>query len=209
MVRGSTLSAKTRGRGSGSTSDIYSRTPFVFRKKTAFDALCSDISTYRVAEAVAASAAVPLAFAPIIAGTFPGLRHAVPAWIERARRDPSAQPMLRSFAEAPSLSRRFDAFVSCSTAASSTISAVRFHYRAARGAAPFQPMTERQAVRCAADRQSSSWFSRNISRDFAQQIEGPTGVELVSAAADTAIDASVRSSYARRSRHWLPTGPAG
>ncbi len=45
-------------------SDIYNRTPFVFGK-TSFDALCSDIRSYRVAEAVAASAAVPLAFAPI------------------------------------------------------------------------------------------------------------------------------------------------
>jgi NTE family protein len=35
-------------------SDIYNRTPFVFGK-TAFDALCSDIRSYRVAEAVAAS----------------------------------------------------------------------------------------------------------------------------------------------------------
>ena len=81
-------------------SDIYNRTPFVFGK-TAFDALCSDISTYRVAEAVAASAAVPLAFAPIVLETFPGgCATQLPAWIERARRDPNAQPLLRSFAEA-------------------------------------------------------------------------------------------------------------
>jgi NTE family protein len=52
-------------------SDIYNRTPFVFGK-TAFDALCSDIRSYRVAEAVAASAAVPLAFAPIVLETYPG-----------------------------------------------------------------------------------------------------------------------------------------
>ena len=52
-------------------SDIYNRTPFVFGR-TAFDALCSDIRSYRIAEAVAASAAVPLAFAPIVLETFPG-----------------------------------------------------------------------------------------------------------------------------------------
>src|SRR5271156_6399261 len=64
-------------------SDIYNRTPFVFGK-TAFDALCSDISTYRVAEAVSASAAVPLAFAPIVLETFPGgCATQLPAWIER------------------------------------------------------------------------------------------------------------------------------
>jgi NTE family protein len=37
---------------------------------------------------------------------------------------------------------------------------------------------------------------RGNSGDFAQRLEGPSGVELVSAAASTAIDASVRLSYA-------------
>ena len=41
-----------------------------------------------------------------------------------------------------------------------------------------------------------STTGRSISGDFAQRVEGPSGVELVSAAANTAIDASVRSSYA-------------
>ena len=81
-------------------SDIYNRTPFVFGK-TAFDALCSDIRSYRIAEAVAASAAVPLAFAPIVLETYPGgCATKLPAWLERARHDPDAQPLLRSFAEA-------------------------------------------------------------------------------------------------------------
>jgi NTE family protein len=52
-------------------SDIYNRTPFVFGRTT-FDALCSDIRSYRIAEAVAASAAVLLAFAPIVLETYPG-----------------------------------------------------------------------------------------------------------------------------------------
>ena len=69
--------------------------------KTAFDALCSDIRSYRIAEAVAASAAVPLAFAPIVLETYPGgCTTQLPGWIERARHDPDAQPLLRSFAEA-------------------------------------------------------------------------------------------------------------
>jgi NTE family protein len=81
-------------------SDIYNRTPFVFGKTT-FDALCSDIRSYRVAEAVAASAAVPLAFAPIVLETYPGgCATRLPAWLERARTDPNAQPLLKSFAEA-------------------------------------------------------------------------------------------------------------
>lgn len=64
-------------------SDIYNRTPFVFGKTT-FNALCSDISTYRIAEAVSASAAVPLAFAPIVLETFPGgCATQLPPWIHQ------------------------------------------------------------------------------------------------------------------------------
>jgi NTE family protein len=81
-------------------SDIYNRTPFVFGP-VAFDALCSDIRSYKIADAVAASAAVPLAFAPIVLETFPGgCSTRLPGWIDRARHNPDAQPLLRSFAEA-------------------------------------------------------------------------------------------------------------
>ena len=63
--------------------------------------LCSDIRSYKVADAVAASAAVPLAFAPIVLETYPGgCSTRLPDWIERARHNPDAQPLLRSFAEA-------------------------------------------------------------------------------------------------------------
>jgi NTE family protein len=51
-------------------SDIYNRTPFVFGE-IAFKALCSDIRSYKIADAVAASAAVPLVFAPIVLETYP------------------------------------------------------------------------------------------------------------------------------------------
>ncbi len=46
------------------------RNPFVFSKVT-FDALCSDFASYPVSHAVAASAAVPIIFSPIILQTFP------------------------------------------------------------------------------------------------------------------------------------------
>ncbi len=69
--------------------------------KTAFDAMCSDLLSYKISEAVAASAAVPLAFAPIVLETYPQrCQTALPAWIERARNDRNAQPLLRDFAQA-------------------------------------------------------------------------------------------------------------
>jgi NTE family protein len=179
-------------------SDIYNRTPFVFGK-TAFDALCSDIRSYRIAEAVAASAAVPLAFAPIVLQTFPGgCATQLPAWIERARRDPNAQPLLGAFAQAIGRyhdgSMRFVKLLDGGLVDNFGLSGFSIALLAAQR--PFQPMTERQAVKVRRIMFLVVDAGRGISGDFAQRIEGPSGVELVSAAADTAIDASVRSSYA-------------
>ena len=52
-------------------SDIYNRTAFIFAPVT-FSALCSDLSSYPVSMAVAASAAVPVVFSPIVIQNFPG-----------------------------------------------------------------------------------------------------------------------------------------
>jgi NTE family protein len=51
-------------------TDLYNRTPFPFIAPVFFG-LCSDLSQLRVSEAVAASMAVPLAFAPVVLHTFP------------------------------------------------------------------------------------------------------------------------------------------
>ena len=179
-------------------SDIYNRTPFVFGK-TAFNALCSDISSYRVAEAVSASAAVPLVFAPIVLETFPGgCATKLPAWIERARRDQDAQPLLRAFAEATARyhdgSMRFVKLLDGGLVDNYGLSGFSIALLAAQY--PYEPMTERQAVRVRRIMFLVVDSGRGISGDFAQRVEGPSGIELVSAAADTAIDASVRSSYA-------------
>lgn len=51
-------------------TDLYNRTPFPFIPPV-FQGLCSNLSNLRVSEAVAASMAVPLAFAPVVLQTFP------------------------------------------------------------------------------------------------------------------------------------------
>src|SRR6185437_13382141 len=81
-------------------SDIYNRTAFVFGE-AAFIALCSDLAQYPVADAVAASAGVPIVFSPVVIKAYPRQCTAKPPeWVERARRDPNAAPMLKHFADA-------------------------------------------------------------------------------------------------------------
>src|SRR5690606_9526667 len=80
-------------------SDIYNRTTFTFNKVN-FGALCSDLSRYPLSEAVAASAAVPLVFAPIVIEHFADrCRFNPPDWIAASTR-PGAPAILRASADA-------------------------------------------------------------------------------------------------------------
>jgi NTE family protein len=94
------LDLRRRGRVWINASDIYNRTPFVF-SDTTFSAICSDLASYPIASAVAASAAMPIVFSPIVLQTFPNQCAAkIPSWVERAQNNPSAPPILKDSAAA-------------------------------------------------------------------------------------------------------------
>ena len=81
-------------------SDLYNRTPFLFSPVT-FAALCSDIRHYPLSQAVAASAAVPVAFVPIVLESFPAACAApLPPWVDRVLANRNAGAQVRAFAEA-------------------------------------------------------------------------------------------------------------
>ena len=64
-------------------SDLYNRTPFLFSPVT-FEALCSDPRKYPISQAVAASAAVPVAFVPIVLASFSDACSVpLPPWVDR------------------------------------------------------------------------------------------------------------------------------
>ncbi len=70
-------------------ADLYNGVPFSFTPPT-FDALCSDLAQVRVADAVAASMAVPLVFAPVIIEPRRENCPQAPSWIGAAdRSDPA------------------------------------------------------------------------------------------------------------------------
>ena len=74
-------------------ADIYNRTTFVFGQ-TAFSAMCSDLESYPIADAVAASAAVPVVFAPVVIRTYSGTcNRKLPDGSRRSA--PAASPMLK------------------------------------------------------------------------------------------------------------------
>jgi NTE family protein len=178
-------------------SDIYNRTPFVFGQ-TAFSAMCSDLRSYPIADAVAASAAVPVVFAPVVIRTYPGAcNRPLPEWITRAQTDPRAAPMLKSFANAiaryhdgsmPYIKLPDGGLVDNYGLSGFTIGRLSSN-------TPYGPLTPRQAVKLRRVLTIVADAGRGPSGDWTQTIEGPSGPELVVAAADTAIDASVRASF--------------
>jgi NTE family protein len=81
-------------------TDLYSGTPFAF-SPAYYQAICSDLGATRIADAVAASMAVPIAFRPIVVKTFTeNCPSPLPAWVDAAKNDRSAPVLLRETAKA-------------------------------------------------------------------------------------------------------------
>ncbi|MBX3531562.1 MAG: patatin-like phospholipase family protein [Rhizobiaceae bacterium] len=85
-------------------TDLFHGTHFLFNYDT-FAALCSDLDSVRLADAVAASAAVPGVFYPVkISLDGPGCAYQQPEWVGRSLSDPEAPLRLRAY------SRMLDAY---------------------------------------------------------------------------------------------------
>jgi NTE family protein len=178
-------------------SDIYNRTTFVFGR-TAFTAICSNLDSYPIAEAVAASAAVPVVFAPIVIESYAQKCTArLPDWIERARVNSGASPMLKSFADAMGRYRdgsmRYIKLLDGGLVDNYGLSG--FTIARLSSDTPYGPLTPQQAVRLRRAIFIIVDAGRAPSGDWTQTMEGPAGMDLVMAAADTATEASVRAGF--------------
>ena len=178
-------------------SDIYNHIPFVFGA-TAFRAICSDLDAYPISNAVAASAAVPVVFAPVVIKAFPTqCNYRLPEWIERARQNPEAPPMLKGFADGiaryhsgamPYIKLLDGGLVDNFGLSGFTIARLSSD-------TPYGPLTPHQAVALRRVLFLVVDAGRAPVGNWVNTVEGPRGADLVMAAADTAIDASVRASF--------------
>jgi NTE family protein len=178
-------------------ADIYDRTAFIFAPVT-FSALCSDLSSYPVSLAVAASAAVPVVFAPIVVQNFHSTCSTpLPGWVARVRNDPNAAPLIKSYADALERYR------------SGAINYVKLldgglidnyglaGFTVARLAAntPFGPLAPQQAVKLRRLLFLVVDSGRAPSGQWAQTVPGPKGVDLIMATSDTATESGAIGSY--------------
>lgn len=178
-------------------SDIYNRTPFIYGE-AAFIALCSDLASYPIADAVAASAAVPIVFTPMVIRTYPkGCTDEPPPWLQKAHNDPNTAPMLKAFADAlysyRDGSTKFIKLLDGGLVDNFGLSGFTISRLSARTA--HEPLSPEQAVRLRRSIVILVDAGRAPSGDWVQKVEGPTGMELVNAASDTAVQASVRASF--------------
>jgi NTE family protein len=178
-------------------SDIYNRTPFVFSNET-FGAICSDLASYPIASAVAASAAMPVIFAPVVLQTFSdGCTAKIPDWIERARNDAATSPMLKGFADAITRyrdgSEPFIKLLDGGLVDNYGLSGFTIARLSAN--TPYAPMTARQATKIRRVLFLVIDGGVGPSGAWTATADGPTAPEIVMAAANTAIDSSVRASY--------------
>jgi predicted acylesterase/phospholipase RssA len=178
-------------------SDIYNRTPFIFGT-TAFTAICSDLSAYPLSSAVAASAAVPIAFAPVVMQAYPGTcNDPLPRWVARSRDSRNGSPMLSAYAKAISRYREgavpFIKLLDGGLVDNYGISGITVERESSE--TPYGPMTPAQAVRLRRLLFLVVDAKTGLSGDWINTVEGPNGLELVKAAIDTTMDASVGASY--------------
>jgi NTE family protein len=178
-------------------SDIYDRTPFVFGRTT-FGALCSDLSSYPVSLAVAASAAVPVIFAPVVIQGYPGgCSVPLPDWVARARTSETAPPLLKIYADA--LDRYHSGEVRYVKLLDGGVvdnyGLAGFTTARLAATTPYGPLEPEEGVKLRRLLFLVVDSGRAPSGSWAQTVEGPSGVTLVTAASDTATESGAVGSY--------------
>ena len=178
-------------------SDIYNRTPFVFGR-VLFGALCSDLSNYPISLAVAASAAVPVFFTPIVIQNFSGACPTpLPDWVPRTLSNPDAPPLLRLFANA--LERyhsgevRYVKLLDGGIVDNYGLAGLTIARLASY--TPYGPLEPEEGVKLRRMIFLVVDAGREPSGTWSQTVEGPSGVTLITAVSDTATESGAVGSY--------------
>jgi NTE family protein len=178
-------------------SDIYNRTPFVFGR-VAFSALCSNLADYPISSAVAASAAVPIVFAPVVIEGFPGgCSLPLPDWVARVRSNENAPPLLKQFADALERYHTGEVhyvklldggMVDNYGLAGLTIARLGSD-------TPYGPLEPEEGVKLRRMLFLVADAGRAPAGSWARTVQGPSGVDLITASSDTATGSGAVGSY--------------
>lgn len=179
-------------------TDMANNVPFLFAPET-FDALCSDLSKVRLSEAVAASAAFPLVFTPIVLEAHHGTcSYREPDWLTAARYNPEATAAMRAHARALESYADPDEvkFVKLLDGGiTDNYGTTGLAVERARAQVPYAPLTAAEAVRL--KRMLFLVANAGVDQDYdwTKKVPGPGGVALARSIATSAMAAASRSGY--------------
>ncbi len=179
-------------------TDMANNTPFLFSPET-FDALCSDLSKVKLSEAVAASAAFPLVFTPIVLEAHHDqCAYKEPDWLTAARYNPEATAAMRAHARALESYTKPDEvkFVKLLDGGiTDNFGTTGLAVERARAQVPYAPLTAEEAVKL--KRMLFLVANAGVDKDYdwTQKVQGPGGVNLAMSIATSAMAAASRSGY--------------
>ncbi len=186
-----------------SASNVQYRLAFPFHER-AFDALCSDLASYPVSEAVAASMAVPLFFAPVVLERFPeACQVQMPPGLntrrdERGERDDqyrlrlSLARLFRDYSD-PKAGRYLKLVDGGLT---DNLGLVAILQSRVLLNTPYGPIPENDAATMRRLLFIVVDAGQGPSADWTREVAGPSGVDIATGAVDTAIESTMRMSYA-------------
>ncbi len=189
-------------------SDLFNRTPFPFIPPL-FSSICSDLGSYTIAEAVSASMAVPLLFAPTLLKTYPeGCSEPISNWVTSAIENPSASKTLSAAAQAVVAYRdpsrmKYVKLVDGGLTDNFGLSSILIGRSASK--TPYGPLTARDAVKVNRMLFLVVDAGRGPNGDWAMDAEGPSGLDMALAATDSAVDSAARTafdSFSNMMREW-------
>ena len=177
-------------------ADLYNGTPFAFAAPY-FDAICSNLGDVRVADAVAASMSVPVAFRPIVVKLPEGeCPTPMPPWVDAVRRDRASPTLLRETARAFEAYRdpsrmKYVHLTDGGVADNFGLSSLVTIRRAAEK--PYGPYSARDAVKIKRMTFLLVNSERYADGDWSMRPEGPDAVQLVDAMISASINAPKRA----------------
>lgn len=176
------------------------RLAFPFHER-AFEAICSDLASFPVSEAVAASMAVPLFFAPVVLEKFPeacvgplppGLTRRGPERDDLHRLRLALKKALQDFRD-PRTGRYLKLVDGGVTDNLGLVSILQSRVLLDT---PYGPITEHDAVSLRRLLFIVVDAGQGPSADWGRELAGPSGLDIATGAVDTAIESTMRMSYA-------------
>ncbi|MEP2530331.1 patatin-like phospholipase family protein [Shimia sp.] len=178
-------------------SDVANNTPFLFSPET-FAALCSDLTKLPLSEAVAASAAFPLVFSPIVLESHQDCNYREPDWLTAARNNPEATSALRAYGRALESYRdpsKVKYVKLLDGAVTDNFGTTGLSVARAKSQNDYGPLSAKQAVKMR--RMMFLVANAGVQQDYdwTQKIEGPGGVELAMSIANSSMGAATRVGF--------------